>query len=667
MTLTLDIEHDDTVSTLSVLDPDDFGDDHVPSLQSASIERELVQQPDETDRAEVVVYRDGWREVLDKVDRTNDRFIIREDGEIIFGGRLADFEFDGVTVSVLLDGPKRDALDAEPSGGNDLFEPQPDTDILSTLLGRVSTVDEGSVETVKTDVAFSESQAAPGKSITKLARDADAEVRYRTAEDGFVLDYQARIGDDRTDETLSPSSATVQGDPRIREQITEDVTTVRVLGAGEGTAQVVAEATVSGFDPAVDRPVFRQHADKDIQQQSRAESLAETLVDEYDGSREFVEVEFEIPRDVDPTLGDEFTVELPEFAIDETLRITMLERIIDAAGDRFRAVLSNRRHTNETDGSARAQSVDEFREGNAGQIVRDSDSQGYDKVDDGEPQEWFFDYPENVIDEFEAKLRVESQPFRRPASAQGHSHGFEIDDHTHGVSISDSSTSAQNSDFETVEETDRGVSTATVGSETTLDSFTPSTSGARVVALLSYKITSDDETEIQFRLRASGSTEFTFLTNTIPSDSPVIVPITLERGASGEELELQASHATVGGSDSHDAAFSVYWRVVGTHTHGVSISDTTTTSSGGGTSSTTDSETSLQPGIVTETDLTPSNVAVDIDGETVVSGLDHPIQETVDISGVLSAGANGITTSSDTLGEVRTSITFEAIKNADSR
>lgn len=72
---------------------------------------------------------------------------------------------------------------------------------------------------------------------------------------------------------------------------------------------------------------------------------------------------------------------------------------------------------------------------------------------------------------------------------------------------------------------------------------------------------------------------------------------------------------------------------------------------------------SIQPGIVTEEDLTPSNVGVDIGGTTVVSGLDHPIQETVDISGVLSAGANTITASSDTLGELRTSLTFEAVKN----
>jgi len=103
--------------------------------------------------------------------------------------------------------------------------------------------------------------------------------------------------------------------------------------------------------------------------------------------------------------------------------------------------------------------------------------------------------------------------------------------------------------------------------------------------------------------------------------------------------------------------------VVGTHTHNFSISDTSTTSNGGGTSSTTGSTSSLQPGIVTTTNEV-SNVSVDIGGTTVVSGLDAPIQETVDIAGELASGANKITATSDSLGEIRTSITYEALKNA---
>ena len=666
MTLTLDIEHDDTTSTLRILGPDELGDANTPSLQSARIERQLTRQPDATDTAEVVVYRDAWSDVEQSLDRTNDRLVIREDGAPEFGGRLADFERDGVVVSVLIDSPKRDAIDAEPSGGNDVYQPQPDSALVENeLLPRVPTVGAGTLETVDNAIAFSESHASPGKSLTKLARDADAELRYRTTETGFVLDYLGRLGADRTDETLSPASATVLGEPRIREQITEDVTHVRVLGAGEGTAQVEATAVASGFDPANDRAVWRSRTDKDIQQAERAQSLAQTLVAEYDGAPEFIEVEFEVPRSVNPSLGDTFTVEIPAHDINETLRIIMLERLIDDAGDRFRTILSNRRHTADTGGDERALELDSLSEGNAGQVVRDSDSQGFDKVDSGEPQEWFFDYPSDVIGEFEAKLRVESQPFRRPASAQGHSHAFSVPSHAHNVSISDTTTSGNNSDFTATAdaETSTGQS-VTVSTDTQLAAFEQQINGSRTTVQIFYRKNTADVGEVTFKLREQNEDGFLDqVTTTVFGDEDhTTVYLTVEKDMNGSDLEVVASDARFGDGD-HDATYFARWKVVGKHTHDVSLSDTATTSSGGSTSSTTDSETSLEPGIVTESTLTPSNVSVDIDGETVVSGLDHPIQETVDISGVLSAGANQITASSDTLGELRTSVTFEAVKN----
>ena len=654
MSLTLDIEHDDTTSTLRILGPDDLGDADAPSLQSTRIERSLTRQPDQTDTAEALVYRDAWNDVEDQLDRTNDRLVIRDGSEIVFGGRLADFERDGVVVSVLIDSPKRDAIDAEPSAGNDLFNTQPDSDIVGDVLARVPTVDTGTVETVDGAIAFSESHASPGKSLTKLARDADAELRYRTTDSAFELDYVARLGGDRTDETLSPASATVLGEPRIREDIIEDVTHVRVLGAGEGTAQTEAEAVVDSFDAADNRPVYRRQVDKDIQQTDRAQSLAETLVAEYDGSPEYLEVEIEIPTHVEPSIGDTFSIALPAHDIDTTLRITMLDRIIDAAGDRFRAVLSNRRHTADSGGKERARELDSLAEGNAGQIVRDSDSQGFDKVDAGEPQEWFFDYPDDVIGEFEARLRVESQAYRRPAAATGHSHDVTINDTT-------SSGAAPSADDDEIY-ANSGTTAVEDATPTTLDSTTLDSDGwpyLFTVSLGSDSLNDLNLNNITANIRAPGvsgqnnwiisrSTETT--TNAF---ARIESSITAFKDLSGETVELNISPAWEVSGETQTITYRWAVRQVAPHTHDVSVSDTTTTSS----------ETALEPGIVTEGGLTPSDVSVDIDGETVVSGLDHPIQETVDISGVLSAGANQITASSNTLGELRTSVTFEAVKN----
>jgi len=661
--LTLDVEHANSTDTLRILGPDDLGDAETPSLQSARIERKLTRQPDAADTAEVVVYRDAWSEVEQDLDRTDDRLVVRENGDIIFGGRLADYQRDGVVVSVLIDSPKRDAIDAEPSGANEVLGPQPDSDIVTNdLLTRVPTVDAGTVETVDGAIAFSESHASPGKSLTKLARDADAEVRYRTTESAFELDYVARLGTDRTDETLSPSSATVLGEPRVREQVTEDVTHVRVLGAGEGTAQVEAEAVAPSYSSADDRAVYRQRSDKDIQQSGRAQALAETLVTEYDGAPEYVEIEFEVPRSVDPSLGDSFTVDLPAHDIAETLRIIMLERLIDEAGDRFRAILSNRRHTGDTTGDARALELDSLSEGNAGQIIRDSDSQGFDKLNSGEPQEWFFDYPQNVFGEFEAQLRVESQPFRRPASAQGHSHSYSVPQHNHIVSIDDTSTSGQESARNSVEE-ERFIIVQNEAGDYN-ESIFPSASGGFLVVYVQIEREIDrTESNVSAALLRNGS---------VVDSSGVPAPGTSD--GENETVSLVLFDWVDPSDHSYDVSFQlgsnffswsafVNWQVVGKHKHDVSISDTTTTNAGGGISSTTGSEVALQPGIVTEDTLTPSNVSVEIDGTTVVSGLDHPIQETVDISGELAAGANTITTKSDTLGEVRTGITIEAIKN----
>lgn len=663
--LTLTVEHaGGGSSALNILAPDALGDADTPSLRTARITRNLIREPEAADEVEVSVYRDAWREVEDKLDRINDRLLIEENGNVIFGGRLRDYEYQETTVSVIIDGPKRDAIDATSSAGSELYTAQNDTTILSSILGRVDTVSAGTTQTVDGAIAFSESYASPGKSITKLAAAADAEVQYRATGSGFVVDYANRLGSDRTAETLSPSNGNVLGSIRLREKTRQNVNTITVLGAGSGRGQTTASATAPSFNPATDRVVERKHKDKDIVKADRAAALAQTLVDEYDGSREYLEVECELPQSLDPSIGDSFTVELPAYDRTETLRITMLERIIDIAGDLYRAVLSNRRHTRATDGQQRADSVRSLNEGNAGQIVRDSQSEGYTKVDSGEPQEWFFDFPSDVIDEFSAKLRIESRPFRQPSDPQGHDHSFSVPDHVHSVPISASTTSANNSDFASIEASSVSAGNISVSSDsdTKIGEFTPGAPGTRVNARIMYAINSGDVPDVGFELRVNGSVEDDI--NVISLGDDVVVPMSYHKDAEGDTVAVYVTDNRVTiGTASHDAVAKVKFDVIGKHNHPVSISDTSTTSNGGGTSSTTGSETSLQPGIVTTTNEV-SNVDVTIDGTTVVSGLSSPIQETVDITGELTSGANTITTTSDSLGEVRTSITYEALKNA---
>jgi len=209
MTLTLDVEHANSTSTLEILAPDALGEADAPSMRTLRIERKVIRQPEGADRAEAVVYRDAWDDVVSALDRRDDRFLIRDrGGSIIFGGRLVDVERSEITVSVIIESGKRDAIDAAPSSGNDAYPPQPDVDILQNeLLPRVGTVAAGSLSQQDASIAFAESHASPGKSITKLARDAGAEVRYEPASGGgFEIDYVDRLGSDRSGETLSPSA-----------------------------------------------------------------------------------------------------------------------------------------------------------------------------------------------------------------------------------------------------------------------------------------------------------------------------------------------------------------------------------------------------------------------------------------------------------------------------
>lgn len=661
---TLRIEHaDGTTDELSILTPDAAGDADTPSLQSLSVERKIARNPDETDRAECRVYRDAWQSLA--IDPIDDTFIVAEDGTDIFGGRLRDSQREGVTVSVLLDGAKRDAIDAEPSAGNVIYAPQPDDALVTNeLLPRTPTISAGTITEQTASIAFSEANAAPGASITKLAEATGSETVYRP---DFSLDYIDRLGSDRTSETLSPSNGTVIGEPRIREQTVEDVTRIRVLGSQQGSAQVVAESVVTS---STSREVYRRKVDKDIQQQSRAQTLADELAAEYQDAPEYLEAETELPASVAPSLGDSFNLVLPAYDIDADLRIMTLERILDEAGDRFRAVLSNRKLTRDLEGDRQRRSVEEFRGGNAGQIVRDSDSQGFDKIDSGEPMAFGFRYPSDVIDEFEAALRIESRAYRRPAAATGHSHGFSVPDHTHPVTVSSQTTTDLVPSSQPVSYfTDSGTQTLFDNGLSTLTSYTPGSSETGWPYFFQLELTKKDGQndtieELDCFANANGLGYRFSAPKTGKNDTslPLYNTVLTADDLTNEQIDVLAKPQTSSGG-SIDVNYFFSLTAIPEHGHDISFTESTNTNSGGATSSTTNSKVALDPGIVTESTKTPSNVAVTVDGQQVASGLDHPIDTTVDIDGILDAGSNPIEATSDTLGELRLSTTIEALKN----
>lgn len=607
MTLTLRIEHTDgTESSLSAVVPDAFGDSNAPSLSTLRIEQAIARQPDATDSAEITVYRDSWADVEGDIDGLNDTFYIEEDGTDIFGGRLADAEVQGAVVSILLDDPKRDALDDERSAPNVLYGVASDTDHLEdNILPRIQTVTAGTLETQVEEIEFSEANAPPGLSIAELARTTGAEVLYQP---DFSVDYVSRLGTDRTGETLSGPNGTLISEPRVETRERKHVTHVRVLGSQSGTAQVIAEGTIDSFDPETDRRVYYDHPDKRIQTQSYAEELRDQFLDEFDGAREAVDVEGDIAPWVEPSLGDTFHVSLPDDNVDDDLRIVELRRILDAGGERYRAVLSNRKLTRERSADRNARSVAEFETANPGQVVRDSVNVGFDPVDVGDPMTFTIDYPENVIEEYLVQLRIESQPYRGRVISLGHTHEVTIDGHTHEVTLDDH------------------VHSVSISGHTHAYTYS-ATPHLHVLDNVGLFETGSTE-------EAEGHTHSFHISNTILEDE--------------EEGETTSSG---GGTET---------------TTGGGGGTTETTSSGGGTTETTDEQGDLGPGVNEFPDEQVSNVSISIGDTTVASGLnpDPELKETFDVEGIFEGGENQITVETESLGEVRVSITYEVRKNA---
>ena len=337
--LTLRIEHaSGETSRLVVPTPVAIDEDDV-TLASIRIDRAL----DRVARCEARVFRPDWLDVLDKVDRRNDEaFVDTDDGETIFGGRLDDWQFEAVTVSVLIDSFEVDALDSEPPvefTRTGVADDKIVADVLNDV-DDASPIAPAAIERTTDDIDVEESHVSAGKILRRLARDTGAELRYQA--DGGV-DYLATRGTVRA-EPLRPSTGAIVEEPRIREALREETTGVRVVSDEDPT---LFEEAISIETSPGERQKFK--IDRiDSTSSSRLQARATRLANEIADAPEYLEIE----TTVDPlalnsglAVGDSFPVILPAFGIDERLRVLEATRRIDNAGELIDVVLSNRSET----------------------------------------------------------------------------------------------------------------------------------------------------------------------------------------------------------------------------------------------------------------------------------------------------------------------------------
>ena len=335
--LTLRIEHvSGETSTLTVPTPVAIDQDDV-TLQSIKTERAL----DRVARAEARVFRTDWLDVLELIDRRNDEvFIDTGDDETIFGGRFDDWQFETTTVSVFIDSFERDALDADPPSSFSRSAAS-DASIASDIISLApAPISEGTVEETTTSIDFAETHVAPGELLRRLARDTGAEVRVRA--DGTV-DYLASRGETQA-ETLSPSSGAVVGEPSLRQTLREEVTDVRAVSQSDPTVFESATAIPTDAD---ERQVV-EVVEVNSTSSSRLQSRADTLADEFSSASQYLEVSATIDPlalSTDVDVGDEFSVSLPQYQVDQDLRVIEAVRRIDEAGELVDVTLSNRSQT----------------------------------------------------------------------------------------------------------------------------------------------------------------------------------------------------------------------------------------------------------------------------------------------------------------------------------
>jgi hypothetical protein len=643
-------------------------------------------------------------------------------------------------VSVILDGPKRDAINETPSAGNTVYQPKSDDSLVTNdLLSRVGTVGEGTIAQQTASIAFSEANSSPGKSITKLAQATGAEVLY-TAD--FDLDYVDSLGVDKTATILSPSNGTVLGEPRIQRDPAEEFTHIRVLGSQQGGAQFVADRTIDG---STTRENWGFYTDKDAQTQDRVDAIADQIQSELQANSDHLEIEVGIDDAVAPELGDEFTLEFPAYGIDaESLRILQLTRILDSDGERYSALFSNRRLSRDVRGEQQRRAFDEFRGGNPGQYYALTHGEGWDRVGSGEDYEMSFYRPQDTLTEYRAKLQIESRPYRLPSSDPGHvhdvdvthpSHSHAVDvthpSHSHGVNVTHPShshavdvthpshshtvgidiTSDDNSELSNV------VSSGSLseGSYSLDDSWTQiadigptsSANSSWSIFYVGVKFTPDKNNSsaltVKARLQDASADYYPDSTGQfvwVPYDevSSFVFAFVIGRDVAPESIDLEMetnssdggsarvthAHQSLGGHDHVVNATETSDTALGTTTTetstselgttttetstselGTTTTETSTNELGTTTSETSTAEAALEPGVNEQPNEQVSNVGVDIDGTTVASGLSAPINETVDIAGEFSDGKNDVTATTQTLGELKLTVRYEALKNAE--
>lgn len=532
-----------------------------------------------------------------------------------------------------------------------------DSGLVRGLIGDVAAWSEGNVSEFATGLSFVFNHSAPGGALRTIERNVPGEIQFR---DFGAVDYVDSLGSDKTGSvTLSADAGTIEQAIQITDRGRElDGTHVRILGAHEGEAQIVAnlvpeddpdtyENEVRYSTPRWSGPAdtdWSRWPNKDVTDQQTAYTEAEALADELEN--DYVEAETVVPSAVGLEVGDWVRVVKPGADLDREMRVHRRTR---RAGSRSDAdgsaavvdhvVLSTRttvRRDDDDDMVTRTQ----FETGYQGASVVVNAGPFGKAVDASNPLTFSFRYP-NLAYENAAQLQIKGREYR-------------IDSQGADAGGGDFTTTQDNSDFANVvsaNQSDFGLGwsganffeTPLIQDDIPSGTTTSFVVGHAHVNLEELSGVSTAEFDIWLEDGAGNRYPDGGETYAVSVGESFGIAAVIANDQAGETVDINITETTA--SDSGSLSYSAALQAAGPHTHEVSIGDHTH---------------DPQAGIYTTND-TPSGVDVSINGTEVATDIGSGTFETVlDVPGeFLNDAWNDVVVSSDSLGIIEVSAFIE--------
>lgn len=648
MTYKIEIEVGGNVYTLDVFSPT------------------LMNEYGKQTHLEVDVLRNEFESIKDSNTISDAEVYFFDFGTRVFGGRIVDYRNTDDRVVLQVGSFEEDAIKAKPTVASLTFVGVSDSDIIENAIDRVDILSKGTIQTINPDVDLLFSNASPAKMMRKVQRQTGG---YLVFNANGAVDYLENAGSDKTAIVIGPAQSNVSDSFEVEERDRQDYTHIRVLGASEGDSQIKAEAVANSYSSG-DRQIWRKYTDKEITTDSRAQSVANTLISEYDNDPVRLDIST-IIFGVDVDIGDTFSVVSSVDAIDQEMTVVKKNELFQGSDSIYDVVLSNRVLTRLDSAVKRRRDVEKFNEAFQGDIVT-LNAGGYRApVDSNTNYELTVRVPPDVKKELTAEVEVVGLPYRSYSSGAAgggnHTHTVNVEHpkHSHTIAGTTGLSSNENHNIGKSFNVDPSIDQQqgfpkTIATETIASSpssFPLIVNGA--IGIEAGDGNSFDKLDLTVFDRDTNSTYD--IVNEVGRTEPFNYQsgtTTIFDDVNGHTLDLQIKCSYVNGRVT-DLQGDWGWDFVRPHTHGV---DEASSEELG----TTESETSdpsgththnPDPGVIEQFNgqqITPSNVDLIVNGTTVSSNIGSDRFETVvDISNELSTGFNNIEVTSDSLGHIR--------------